>query len=425
MNARASSSIGANPRVSRRRLIGWSAAVTALASGFGSADLGSWTSAAEAAGLDQAAPPPAPIPFVSPSLESLGKWDVTQDTPDKSRYTLRRKGVSEPGAASKRVLVPFAKPSQPFDGVLTKLLDVLDERQQPVTLVLWNYNQKLDVLPSIIAYGESEKFDLLAPMGSEATQNIRDVYLNGALPTLSLYTKDPVLQGWAKDYAQGSGTNFAYCSVAVPMDVQMAYLRQLNPQGVKNIGLIYSSASQSTVDAQVTPLKAIAVPQGINVVDAIVNDEKRPEPEVMAAIPKAIEQIRGNDPDLKQSVFWATGTTSVINSVELISKLAGNVQVVASLPDMVKEGSGSAMMSVGIEYENVGYLAAASMLDILYKGAKPADMPIGVITPPDLAISFLKARQVGLKVPFSFFENASFVYDDNGKLVRQRGQAVR
>jgi hypothetical protein len=40
------------------------------------------------------------------------------------------------------------------------------------------------------------------------------------------------------------------------------------------------------------------------------------------------------------------------------------------------------------------------------------------VSPPDIAISFLKAREIGLKVPFPFFENASFVYDYEGRPVR-------
>ena len=41
-----------------------------------------------------------------------------------------------------------------------------------------------------------------------------------------------------------------------------------------------------------------------------------------------------------------------------------------------------------------------------------------MVSPPDIAISFLKAREIGLRVPFSFFESASFVYDYDGHPVR-------
>ena len=42
----------------------------------------------------------------------------------------------------------------------------------------------------------------------------------------------------------------------------------------------------------------------------------------------------------------------------------------------------------------------------------------GGVTPPDVAISFLKAREIGMQIPFSFFEIANFVYDYQGQAVR-------
>jgi hypothetical protein len=36
-------------------------------------------------------------------------------------------------------------------------------------------------------------------------------------------------------------------------------------------------------------------------------------------------------------------------------------------------------------------------------------------------ISFLKAREIGMRVPFNFFETATFVYDYQGRPVRTTG----
>ena len=46
------------------------------------------------------------------------------------------------------------------------------------------------------------------------------------------------------------------------------------------------------------------------------------------------------------------------------------------------------------------------------------DLKVGVVSPPDIAISFRKAREIGLRVPFTFFESASFVYDYEGRPAR-------
>ena len=47
------------------------------------------------------------------------------------------------------------------------------------------------------------------------------------------------------------------------------------------------------------------------------------------------------------------------------------------------------------------------------------------MTPPDIALNFKVARELGLKIPFTFLEGASFVYDYNGELVRSFGQNVQ
>ena len=43
---------------------------------------------------------------------------------------------------------------------------------------------------------------------------------------------------------------------------------------------------------------------------------------------------------------------------------------------------------------------------------------VGIVSPPDIAINFRKVREIGLAVPFSFFENAAYVYDYDGRMVR-------
>ena len=52
------------------------------------------------------------------------------------------------------------------------------------------------------------------------------------------------------------------------------------------------------------------------------------------------------------------------------------------------------------------------------------ELKVGVVTPPDIAISFRKARDIGMMVPLSFFEAAGTIYDYDGKAVRVDGVSV-
>ena len=76
------------------------------------------------------------------------------------------------------------------------------------------------------------------------------------------------------------------------------------------------------------------------------------------------------------------------------------------------------MLAIGISFESNAHLAAIYAFDILTGKYKSGDLKVGLVSPPDIAISFLKAREIGLRLPFSFFESASFIYDYDGKAVR-------
>ncbi|MFL4999442.1 MAG: hypothetical protein ACJ8DY_03545, partial [Xanthobacteraceae bacterium] len=124
------------------------------------------------------------------------------------------------------------------------------------------------------------------------------------------------------------------------------------------------------------------------------------------------------DPDLSKSLFWVTGSTSVFLEIRTINENSDRVPVISVVPEIVRAGADTAVMAIGISFESNAHLAAIYGVDILQGRVKAGDLKVGVVSPPDIAISFLKAREIGLRVPFSFFESASFVYDYDGHPVR-------
>ena len=94
------------------------------------------------------------------------------------------------------------------------------------------------------------------------------------------------------------------------------------------------------------------------------------------------------------------------------------------LPDIVRQGTESALLSIGVNLTSAVALAAYYAIDILEGRAEPGSLPVGTVSPPDLAINFLIARRTGVKVPFSFFESATFVYNADGDQVIAFGQRM-
>jgi putative ABC transport system substrate-binding protein len=127
---------------------------------------------------------------------------------------------------------------------------------------------------------------------------------------------------------------------------------------------------------------------------------------------------------MKESIILVTASGSITKQFDIVDAQARDVPVVSLFPDLVREGDVSAVLSVGVSFDSNAILAALYGIRILKGESEPGELPVGVITPPDIAISFAKARAIGLQIPFSFFESATYVYDPEGVLVREKGQVI-
>jgi putative ABC transport system substrate-binding protein len=121
---------------------------------------------------------------------------------------------------------------------------------------------------------------------------------------------------------------------------------------------------------------------------------------------------------LSKSLFWLTGSTSVFREIHTINQSSDRVPVVSVVPEIVTAGPDTAVLGIGISFESNAHLAAIYADKILRGVAKAGELNVGIVSPPDISISFLKARAIGMRVPFDFFETASFVYDYDGRPVR-------
>jgi putative ABC transport system substrate-binding protein len=171
------------------------------------------------------------------------------------------------------------------------------------------------------------------------------------------------------------------------------------------------------VQTQAEPIAKFASKKGIQVIWGSVQNPAKAREELEKIVPSAVQQMQSNDPDLKESLFWITGSTSVFAEMPTINRYSGRVPVVSAVPEIVKAGPDTAVLGVGVSFESNGRLAGIYGAQVL-AGAKPGSLKVGLVSPPDMAVSFLKAREIGFRIPFSIFEIASFVYDYDGKPAR-------
>jgi putative tryptophan/tyrosine transport system substrate-binding protein len=353
---------------------------------------------------------------------AVADWDLIPGE-DDLHFKLALKGSDPADSNAKKILLMFTKVSSSYDIAVDKILRIFQSKEIPAVFTAINFKKDNDLGQTALEFARGEKFDLIFSMGSDSTEFMYNNFRGESIPVVSVTSKNPVLLGYMKDYETGSGTNLAYTSLDVPIELQMIYLKQLMPN-LKNIAVMYAQSNTSARQTQVEPLRNIAKDYNINIIDVVVVDSKQASAELQAAMPEAIAKIEVSDPGYKDSIFWITGSTEVFNEIETINQMAGKIPVLSVVPNVVQEGENSAVLSIGVTFESNAHLAAIYATDILLGNAQPGELNVGVVSPPDIAINFMKAREIGLKIPFSFFESASFVYDYAGKLVRKEGQVV-
>lgn len=349
-------------------------------------------------------------------------WSIQEDVGNAYRLTIRRRSVNT-AKPTRRVFVLYPRPSSAYDMAITKILDVFEEKDINAEFTIVNFQNKGAQGRGAIKEAENEKHDLIFTMGSQSTAWVHANYRGNRIPVVSVCSKDPVILGQTKGYDQGSGRNFAYTSLNMPIDAQMAYVLELKPN-LKNIGVLVNSKNVSAVKTQAKPIERYARRRGIRVLYLAIDDPKKARAQLGGLVSRAVSSMRKNDPTLDNSVFWVTGSTAVFREIATINANSDRVPVMSVVPDVVKEGDDSAVLSVGIGFESNAHLAAIYGADIVSGRAKAGELPVGVVSPPDIAINFRKAREIGLKVPFRFFESAAFVYDYDGHTVRYNGKRV-
>ncbi|HWG80730.1 MAG TPA: MFS transporter [Stellaceae bacterium] len=349
-----------------------------------------------------------------PSIETA--WQVADVPGEPLQVAVHRKEAEKHGPA-RRVLVLYPRPSSAYDIAITTILDVFETKEINADMLVVNFAIDDQKGKDALRLAQDGRYDLIIAMGSESTAWLYDHYRGGAIPVVSVCAKDPVLLGQAKDYDHGSGTNFAFTSLNMPTDVQFAYVQELKPE-LKNFAVLVDSKNVSAVQTQAEPIAALAKRRGIQVVWGAVQNPATAREELATIVRDAVHTMRKSDPDLSKSLFWVTGSTSVFREMKTINENADRVPVVSVVPEVVKAGDDTAVLAIGISFESNAHLAAIYAANILDGHAKAGELKVGVVSPPDIAISFRKAREIGLRVPFTFFESASFVYDYDGRAVR-------
>ena len=352
-------------------------------------------------------------------------WEAELDQKNPAWMTIKNRGpLAYDDVREKQILVLVPKKSGSYQLAVNTLLKVLYENKINAILNIVHFNKDFDQAEAAVDFAEQQKMDLIFAIGSISVDFVNENYRGGQIPVVTSTNKDPVVLGQLADYEHGSGTNIAFTSLNVPVNIQMQYLLELKPK-LRTVGLMYSLDNEQTIATEVMPAKKAMAEHGIIPVDVLVESADTATWDLVQHIPSAIQIMQQHDPELHESIFWITGSTAVFTHIKLINQFTGNIPVLSSISNVVTEGDDSALLAIGIDRRNNALLASLYAVKILTGVASPGELKLGIVTPPDLAINFRIARKIGLKIPFHFFESAAFIYDYEGKATRAFGQKVK
>ncbi len=390
----------------------------------GAAALGSAASMGPFVALANTAPNPLPVYWdwfkVSPG--TMEAWNLAEVEGDRNRVSIRPKFLPSDSTVRK-VMVLYPRPSSAYDIAISKMLSVFADKVLDIEFTVINFGNDDARGRAALKFAERHDAALILSMGSETTAWLWDNYRGGALPIVTVCSKDPVVLGQSPGYAKGSGTNFAFTSLNMPIDVQMAYVNELKPR-LRNIAVLVDSRNVSAIETQSKPVIDFARSRNIRTLELSVKDPANAKAEIERMMKDATAQMLRNDPDLSNSIYWVTGSTSVFREIQTINAYAGRAAVISVVPEIVRGGDDSAVLSIGISFESNAHMAAIFAAEVLRGRITAGQLAVGVVTPPDIAISFRKVRDIGMTVPLSFFEAAGTIYDYDGKAVRIDGVSV-
>jgi putative tryptophan/tyrosine transport system substrate-binding protein len=219
--------------------------------------------------------------------------------------------------------------------------------------------------------------------------------LTRTIPIVFAQVTDPVGSGWVKSYARPGGNLTGFTIFEAEIGAKwLEILREIAPNVSRVAVLLYPETA-----AYVALLRGIetAAPDAVKVSAARVHDTG----EIERAITTFASQADGG---------LIVIPSPVTNSNHaLIAELAGRHRLPAVYPYRLYIVSGG-LISYGPDPIDL-YRRAASYVDRILRGEKPADLPVQAPTKYGLVINLKAAKAIGLDVPPRLLASADEVIE--------------
>jgi len=221
--------------------------------------------------------------------------------------------------------------------------------------------------------------------------------LSRTIPIVFVAASDPVNSGAVESLSRPGGNATGFTTAEFGMSGKwLELLKEISPS-LKKVAVLQDPISGSSSVAQFAAIQAVAPSLNVDLVSIILRDDRQ--------IENAITTF-AQTPD---TGLIATRTGASIRHHDLIVSLASRLRLPAIYPLRSFVISGG-LIAYGPDVVDQ-YRLAASYVDRILRGEKPADLPVQAPTKFELVINLKTAKALGLTVPPTLLARADEVIE--------------
>jgi putative tryptophan/tyrosine transport system substrate-binding protein len=236
------------------------------------------------------------------------------------------------------------------------------------------------------------KVDVIVPRGTNASQAAKNA--TATIPIVVAAVGSPVESGLVKSLSHPGGNITGLSSVTAELTAKRVEFIKETVPGAKRIGCL---TNLSNPDAAISWKQSESEGRSLGVQLQLLDVRKSED------LAPSFEVAR------KQGVgaLVVIGNTLMQPNRELIVELAAKHRLPTIYPAREFVDAGG-LMSYSVDYAQL-YYRAANFVDKIFKGAKPANMPVEEPTKYELVVNLKTAKALGLAIPSSLLLRADEV----------------
>ena len=250
-------------------------------------------------------------------------------------------------------------------------------------LIEWrSADGNLDRVPALAAELTHLKMDIMLTAGPAATRPAKEATVS--IPIVMAQDTDPVGNGFVSSLARPGGNITGLSTISPELSgKQLEILKEIIPS-ISRVAVVGASTRPGNTQAlQQMELAAVNFRVKIQYLDLLVAQN-------IDAVFKAASKARAN-------AFLMLGNPIATSHRKQVIDLAvkNRLPVIYDRPEFVEDGG---LMTYSVSQNDL-YRRAATYVDKILKGMKPADLPVEQATKFDLVINLKAAKQIGLTIP--------------------------